>query len=278
MARERVAVTMDHLLVVGDLVRAAEGFRRTWKGEAGGEMASLPERAERLRALLPPGFVLTHGTARGDEHMKQIIAEADYAISGQVAVSGEVLRAAKKLKLLHKWGVGYDNIDIAGDNTGNVIVGSHANDDINGLGGDDTIDGGAGADIIYGFGASDVNGGASATIDATLLASGLARPVFAASPLLSLAASCTGCCCPPVECHEAASDCAPRLTSVPCCEQGSPVVPTVSKRAPEPPSVQVVIPLRPIAVPECSSPVTRDRAARVHARVSPLRLSVVLRT
>ena len=71
-----------------------------------------PERADRLRAFLPDGFVLTHGTARGDEHMKQIIAEADYAISGQVGVSGDVLRAAKKLKLLHKWGVGYDNIDI----------------------------------------------------------------------------------------------------------------------------------------------------------------------
>lgn len=72
-----------------------------------------PERAERLRELLPEGFVLTHGTARGDDHMKQIIAEADYAIAGQVGVSADVLRAAKKLKLLHKWGVGYDNIDIA---------------------------------------------------------------------------------------------------------------------------------------------------------------------
>ncbi|MDP3407717.1 2-hydroxyacid dehydrogenase [Bosea sp. (in: a-proteobacteria)] len=72
-----------------------------------------PARAEKLRALLPPGFVLTHGTARGDAHMKEIIAEADYAISGQVAVSGDVLRAGKRLKLLHKWGVGYDNIDIA---------------------------------------------------------------------------------------------------------------------------------------------------------------------
>ncbi len=72
-----------------------------------------PARAEKLRALLPPGFVLTHGTARGEAHMKEIIAEADYAISGQVAVSGDVLRAGKKLKLLHKWGVGYDNIDIA---------------------------------------------------------------------------------------------------------------------------------------------------------------------
>ncbi|WNJ90212.1 2-hydroxyacid dehydrogenase [Bosea sp. 685] len=72
-----------------------------------------PDRAEKLRALLPPGFVLTHGTARGDEHMKEIIAEADYAISGQVGISADVLRAAKKLKLLHKWGVGVDNIDVA---------------------------------------------------------------------------------------------------------------------------------------------------------------------
>jgi D-3-phosphoglycerate dehydrogenase len=70
-----------------------------------------PERADRLRALMPPGFVLTHGTARGDDHLKEIIAEADYAIAGQVGVTGEVLRAARKLKLLHKWGVGIDNFD-----------------------------------------------------------------------------------------------------------------------------------------------------------------------
>jgi D-3-phosphoglycerate dehydrogenase len=50
--------------------------------------------------------------ARGDEHMKEIIADADYAIAGQVAVSGDVLRAGKKLKLLQKWGVGVDNLDL----------------------------------------------------------------------------------------------------------------------------------------------------------------------
>lgn len=68
--------------------------------------------AERLRSLLPEGFELTHGTAHGDDHLAEIIAEADYAISGQVAVGGAVLRAAKRLKLLHKWGVGVDNLDI----------------------------------------------------------------------------------------------------------------------------------------------------------------------
>ncbi len=68
--------------------------------------------ADRLRDLLPPGFELDHATARGDEHLARIIADADYAISGQVAVSGDVLRAATRLKLLHKWGVGVDNLDV----------------------------------------------------------------------------------------------------------------------------------------------------------------------
>ena len=71
-----------------------------------------PERVARLRALLPAGFELRHATAPGEEPMKALIAEADYAISGQVAVSSDVLRAGRKLKLVHKWGVGVDNIDI----------------------------------------------------------------------------------------------------------------------------------------------------------------------
>ncbi len=71
-----------------------------------------PARADKLRALLPEGMVLTHGTERGEEHRCAIIAEADYAITGQVEVTGTVLRAARRLKLLHKWGVGLDNIDL----------------------------------------------------------------------------------------------------------------------------------------------------------------------
>jgi phosphoglycerate dehydrogenase-like enzyme len=72
----------------------------------------LEERAVRMRAMLPQGFRLSHATARDDEHLKQIIADADYAISGQRAVTADILRAAKKLKLLHKWGVGVDNFDL----------------------------------------------------------------------------------------------------------------------------------------------------------------------
>ena len=70
------------------------------------------ERAEHLRRLLPPNFVLTHATERGDEHLKEVIRDADFAVSGQVGVTGDVLRAGRRLKLLHKWGVGVDNIDV----------------------------------------------------------------------------------------------------------------------------------------------------------------------
>jgi phosphoglycerate dehydrogenase-like enzyme len=73
----------------------------------------LPEtRIAQLRALLPPGFTLVSGKAPGDAAMRELIRDVDFAISGQVAVSGDVLRAARQLKLLHKWGVGVDNIDV----------------------------------------------------------------------------------------------------------------------------------------------------------------------
>jgi D-3-phosphoglycerate dehydrogenase len=70
-------------------------------------------RLNQMRAFLPEGFTLIGGKAPGEVAMKELIAEVDFAISGQVGVSGEVLKAARRLKLLHKWGVGVDNIDVA---------------------------------------------------------------------------------------------------------------------------------------------------------------------
>ena len=71
-----------------------------------------PHTADRLRRLLPAGLQLTHASQRDEAHLQTIIAEADYAISGQVAVSAAMLHAAPRLKLLHKWGVGVDNFDL----------------------------------------------------------------------------------------------------------------------------------------------------------------------
>ena len=68
--------------------------------------------ATKLRALLPPGFELSHGLIGTEAHRIEIIADADFAIAGQCAVTEPMFAAAKRLKLLHKWGVGYDNLDL----------------------------------------------------------------------------------------------------------------------------------------------------------------------
>jgi phosphoglycerate dehydrogenase-like enzyme len=67
---------------------------------------------DRMTPLVPEGMRLIWGTARDEAHLRSIIADADYAISGQIPVPGSVLRAGKRLRLLHKWGVGVDNFDL----------------------------------------------------------------------------------------------------------------------------------------------------------------------
>jgi phosphoglycerate dehydrogenase-like enzyme len=71
-----------------------------------------PQTAERMRELLPAGLTLQHATSRDAAHLHDIVADADYLVSGQVAVGRELMAAAKQAKLLHKWGVGVDNFDL----------------------------------------------------------------------------------------------------------------------------------------------------------------------
>jgi phosphoglycerate dehydrogenase-like enzyme len=75
--------------------------------------AIAPLTAERMTALLPDGFTLDYARARGEDVMRTLIADADFAISGQVDVTRGVMAAGTRLKLLHKWGVGTDNFDLA---------------------------------------------------------------------------------------------------------------------------------------------------------------------
>ncbi len=70
------------------------------------------ERVDEIMPHLPAGMTFAYGTREGTDYLKEIIRDADFAIAGQVAVPGEVLRAARRLKLLHKSGVGIDNIDV----------------------------------------------------------------------------------------------------------------------------------------------------------------------
>lgn len=70
------------------------------------------ETARRLRALVPEGMVLEHAVSRDPAHLRDLVGGADYIISGQIAVGADLLAAAPKARLLHKWGVGVDNFDL----------------------------------------------------------------------------------------------------------------------------------------------------------------------
>ncbi len=68
--------------------------------------------AAKLVRLLPAGFALRIATSHDPAERLALIASADYAVSGDVAVDEAMLRAAPRLKLLHKWGVGIDNFAV----------------------------------------------------------------------------------------------------------------------------------------------------------------------
>jgi len=71
-----------------------------------------PASIARFEALVPVGYHLTVASDRSEPHLRALMTHADYVITGQVAVTEPMLASAKRLKLLHKWGVGVDSIDL----------------------------------------------------------------------------------------------------------------------------------------------------------------------
>ena len=66
---------------------------------------------DEIRSELPPGFSIDFAeTADRREHLA-MIADADFILTS-VPVDAEMIRAAPRLKLLHKWGIGVDKFDL----------------------------------------------------------------------------------------------------------------------------------------------------------------------
>jgi phosphoglycerate dehydrogenase-like enzyme len=65
-----------------------------------------------ITSLLPEGFSVSAIKGRSPEDVKAGVADADYAIWWDLPVTADVVAAAPRVKLFHKWGVGIDNIDI----------------------------------------------------------------------------------------------------------------------------------------------------------------------
>ena len=72
---------------------------------------STSERLDRIRPFLPPGWRLHTAASRKPQDQLAALQGASFAITGDMPVS-EPMLATPGLKAIHKWGVGYDGIDL----------------------------------------------------------------------------------------------------------------------------------------------------------------------
>ncbi|MCR8725636.1 2-hydroxyacid dehydrogenase [Frigidibacter sp. ROC022] len=68
-------------------------------------------RTEQIGALLPDGWELSVAKSRAVADQLAALSGADFAVTADVPVTAEMF-AVPGLKGVHKWGVGYDNIDL----------------------------------------------------------------------------------------------------------------------------------------------------------------------
>lgn len=65
-----------------------------------------------IREQLPEGFSVATIAGRSPEDVKAGVAAADYGVWWDLPITADVIAAAPRIRLFHKWGVGVDNIDI----------------------------------------------------------------------------------------------------------------------------------------------------------------------
>ena len=70
------------------------------------------EQENIIKSLLPEGFSVSAIKGRSPEDVKAGVADADYAVWWDLPITADIVAAAPRIKLFHKWGVGIDNIDI----------------------------------------------------------------------------------------------------------------------------------------------------------------------
>jgi phosphoglycerate dehydrogenase-like enzyme len=71
-----------------------------------------PWMRENIARELPDGFDLAWVETREEEEHAAAMADAEYVILGAQRITGDMLRRAKQLRLIQKWGIGMDKIDL----------------------------------------------------------------------------------------------------------------------------------------------------------------------
>lgn len=71
-----------------------------------------PEIRAQIESTLPDGFRLDFADAAAGRPAETVIAESDFLLLGPVTMTAELTQSAKHLRLIHKWGIGVDTIDL----------------------------------------------------------------------------------------------------------------------------------------------------------------------
>ncbi len=75
--------------------------------------AFTPEVVAEIRAQLPQDFEMLAAKTNSEEEMLALVRSADFILfAGNARLTGEVMDAAPRLKLIQKWGIGVDKIDL----------------------------------------------------------------------------------------------------------------------------------------------------------------------
>ncbi len=73
-----------------------------------------PEIVQIVEQFVPPGFGFAATRSKNRPEMLSLIKDADFVIAcGAWGMDAEMIKAAPKLKLVQKWGVGVDKFDLA---------------------------------------------------------------------------------------------------------------------------------------------------------------------
>ncbi|WP_299821823.1 2-hydroxyacid dehydrogenase [uncultured Jannaschia sp.] len=80
-----------------------------------------PDRLDRIRPYLPDGWTLATASSRAAEDQSAALSGAAFVITGDAPVTAAMM-AVPGLRAVHKWGVGYDNIDLDAARANDVRV------------------------------------------------------------------------------------------------------------------------------------------------------------
>lgn len=75
-----------------------------------------------LRGLVPEGFEIEFSQSNDRAEHQRMLAGADYAFVSATRVDGDLIRGAPHLKMIQKWGVGFDLIDLDAAREQKVVV------------------------------------------------------------------------------------------------------------------------------------------------------------